>query len=200
MEIIEPHPLLARYWEICRGMFCDFDGGKREFLERGEWHYIPSQAEQNIDIFKRMKKAGILPSDGAKICDCGFGLGEALFDLWIQSKEMGMSYSFSGIERHQPYIDYFREKLEPMWSGSISLIEGDIMSQDLSGYDMIYSYCPFKDMGRLIEYYSKIARETKPGTILLEYREDGFGTSRILDGFAGFMQVDIDWMTAFVRE
>jgi hypothetical protein len=32
-EIIEPHPLLIEYLEIASGLFCDFDGSKKEFID-----------------------------------------------------------------------------------------------------------------------------------------------------------------------
>ena len=32
-EIIEPHPILIEYLQISNGLFCDFDGGKKEFID-----------------------------------------------------------------------------------------------------------------------------------------------------------------------
>ena len=97
MEIIEPNPLLLDYMSDAQGLFTDFDGAKREFVDADEWHYVPSQLEQNIYLLRRLDERGLL-KDHNSIFDCGIGLATTMFDLYLQSKEIeGKTFEFGVI-------------------------------------------------------------------------------------------------------
>ena len=179
-EIIEPHPLLIEYLEIASGLFCDFDGSKKEFIDFDEWHYVPSNLEQNIFLLKRLEEKGLL-QDEINICDCGIGLGTTMYDFYLQSQYLSNKrFTFTGIEKHKLYIDYLNKKLVNHWNGNLTLIDGDIMDQNYSNYNFIYSYSPFKTEEKLIPYYQKIISEVKSGSTIIEFRNKGLGYDGIL--------------------
>ena len=84
-EIIEPHPILMDYIADASALFTDFDGGLKDFINNEEWHYVPSELEQNIYLMKRLDEQGLI-ADNNYIFDCGIGLGTNMFDLYLQSK------------------------------------------------------------------------------------------------------------------
>ena len=154
-EIIEPNPLLIEYVKISNALWTEFDSitqllAKSEAIAADEWHYVMSNLEQNILLLQRLEEKGLL-QDEVNICDAGIGLGTALFDLYLQSKEIkNKKFSFSGIEKQEKYINYFNEKLSHFWANDLKVIEGDIMDQNYSGYNIIYSYSPYRSPRDLV--------------------------------------------------
>ena len=53
---VEPNPLLVEYWHITQSLNYNADSSKREFIEAGEWAYIPSNLEKTIFLFKRLEE------------------------------------------------------------------------------------------------------------------------------------------------
>ena len=197
IEIIEPNPILLDYIKEASSLFCDFDGGKKEFLDFDEWHYVPSNLEQNIFILKRMDEKSLL-NENVNICDCGIGLGSTMFDLYLQSKEFtNKSFTFTGVEKNQPYINHLKGKLIHYWDNNLNIIEGEIMDQDYSKYNLIYSYSPFKTEEKLLPYYEKIINEISSGSILVEFRNHGLGYNNILNGIKGIKPEEIDDIIVF---
>jgi hypothetical protein len=197
---IEPHPLLLEYIGEANALFCDFDGGKREFIDNDEWHYVPSNLEQNIYLLKRIDELGILPSE-VDICDCGVGLGTTMFDFYLQSQELNdKKFTFTGIEKYTSYINFFNEKLSKYWNGKLNLIQGEIMEQNYSNYNFIYSYSPFKTEEKLIPYYSKLISEIKPNSIIVEFRNKGLGYEDTLLKFEEIERVEIDDISIFIKK
>lgn len=192
MEIIEPNPLLLEYMSVAQGLFTDFDGAKKEFVDADEWHYVPSQLEQNIYLLRRLEEKSLLKKHNS-VFDCGIGLGTTMFDLYLQSREMeGKTFVFAGVEKHERYIEYFEEKLREYWKDDLHLISGDIMDQDYTGCDIVYSYCPFKTVEKLNEFYGKLVTEMPKGGIIIEYRNCGKGHLDTLASVAGLEEVEID--------
>lgn len=196
-EIIEPHPLLVKYVKKSNALWTAFDNMteldvKMNQLSLNEWHYIMSNLEQNIFLFKRLKEKNLLKSE-VKICDAGIGLGAALFDLYLQSKEIDdVNFKFYGIEKQTKYIQYLRENLIDFWNEELNIIESDISEEDFSEYDIVYSYSPYIEEEDLFNFYTKLKNEIKPGSIIIENRERGLGLKSVLEKVEGLEKIEID--------
>ena len=143
---VEPHPLLIEYWQVTQGLDCNADSSKKEFIESGEWSYIPSDLEKTIFLLKRLEEVNLLPKE-LNICDCGIGLGTTMFDLYLQSKEFEhIKFTFTGIEKWKPYIEYLNDNLIKYWNNELTIIESDIMDQSYHSYNLIWFYQPFRQM------------------------------------------------------
>lgn len=199
-EIIEPNLILIEYVQLSNSLPTLFDDQlKRDQLDSGEWPYIMSKIEQNIFLLKRLDKLGLLKSE-VSICDAGIGLGSALFDLYLQSKEItDKKFIFSGIEKCQKYIDFFNEKLSRFWNGDLNYIVGDIMEQDYSGYDIVYSYSPFVSPRDLKKFYTKLKDDIKPGSLIIENRERGLGLDLTLAMIKGLDIIQVDDIYIFKK-
>lgn len=191
-EIIEPNPLLLDYISEARALFTDFDGSKREFVDADEWHYVPSELEQNIYLINRLDEKGLL-AESNSVFDCGIGLATTMFDLYLQSKDIvGKTFTFGGVEKHERYVEYLREKLMNFWEGNLKLVVGDIMEQDYSGHNVVYTYSPFKTVEKLTEFYQKIVCEIATGSIIVESRNYGKGHMETLASIDGIDEIEID--------
>ena len=209
--ILEPNPILVEYYHKAK----EFE--IREMLvsriEDGEWLYIQSNIDQNIFLLKKLEDLGLIPDSG-KICDCGIGLGTAIFDIYLQSKDLGKEYSFVGIEKQTNYIDYLNENLISFWNEDLEIVSGDLMDQRYDEYDIIYCYTPFKDVDKLREFYLKVISEMHEGAILIENKNWGLGEGKILSQIADgsclvklersivndITPIDLDGLTVFQKK
>jgi len=99
-QIIEPNPLLVEYFNKKQQIIESEKIDLYKFDQDGEWHYVESNIEDNIFLFKRLDEVGLLP-DKVNVCDCGVGYGTILYDLYLQSKEFtGKEFTFTGILRY----------------------------------------------------------------------------------------------------
>ena len=197
---IEPNPLLIKYIKDANALFCDFDGGKKEFIDNDEWHYVPSNLEQNIFLLKRIDELGLLPEE-VNICDCGIGLATAMYDFYLQSKEFeNKKFTFTGIEKCKDYIEFFNTHLKHNWNDDLNIIEGEIMQQDYSNYNLIYSFSPFRTPRLLLEYYTKLSNDLKSGSIIIENRNLGWGLESVLAMVDGLAYVRIDDIVIFIKD
>ncbi len=192
MEIVEPNPKLMEYLADAHALFTDFDGGLREFINNEEWHYVPSELEQNIYLLRRLDERGLI-SEKCSVFDCGIGLASTMFDLYLQSNEIGgKTFTFGGVEKHEKYLVYLKNNLMHYWEGNLTLVEGDIMDQDYSSHDIIYTYSPFKTPAKLEEFYKKLVAEIKTGSLILESRNYGKGLNDTLSRINGLEEIEID--------
>ncbi len=177
-EIIEPHPLLIEYINKTVELDYQSDRWSDEFKDSGEWHYIPSNLDDNIFLLKQLQELDLLP-DEVNICDCGIGLGTIMFDLYLQSKEFSdKKFTFTGVEKHTKYIDFVKSDLMTYWDNQLELIQEDILQHDYSDYNFIYSYSPFNVADKLMTFYQRILDTVKPGTIIIgldHYRIMNYG-------------------------
>lgn len=196
--IIEPNPILIEYYQKAKefeiaDMFTSKTGN-------GEWLYIQSNLDQNIFLLKRLDDLGLIPHSG-KICDCGIGLGTAIFDIYLQSKEIGKDYSFAGIEKQDRYTDYLEASLMDFWEGRLEIVKGDLMDQNYAGYDIVYSYTPFRDADKLREFYLKVISEMREGALLVENKSWGLGEGEILSSISEEIEaIDLDGLTVFRKK
>ena len=196
--IVEPNPVLIEYYHKAK----EFE--IKEMLvnkiEDGEWLYIQSNIDQNIFLLKRLEDLGLIPDSG-KICDCGIGLGTAIFDIYLQSKDLEKEYSFIGIEKQSKYVDYLNESLLSFWDGNLEVVSGDLMDQKYNEYDIIYCYTPFRNVDKLREFYIKVISEMHEGTILIENKNLGLGEGNILSSISNdITPIDLDGLTVFQKK
>ena len=132
------------------------------------------------------------------ICDAGIGLGSALFDIYLQSKELSdIKFNFFGIEKQSKYIDFFNQNLKSYWNDDLNFIEGDIIEQDFSNYDIVYSYSPYVQEYDLYQFYDKVKSEIKSGSLLIENRENGLGLNSVLTRIDDLEKIEIDDIYVF---
>lgn len=166
-EIIEPHPKLIEYLEIAYNILPEVNKDLNDFFEAGEWHYVQSDLETNIYLFKRLDEVGLLPNR-INACDCGIGLGTIFFDLYLQSKEFpNNEFLFTGIERHNRYIECLSNNLLKYWDNNLTLIHDDIMNINYNNYNFIYFYQPFKISDKAVAFYYKVINEAPKGAIIM---------------------------------
>jgi len=196
--IVEPNPVLIEYYHKAK----EFE--MKEMLVSkvgdGEWLYIQSNIDQNIFLLKRLDELGLIPGFG-KVCDCGIGLGTAIFDIYLQSKEIGKKYSFVGIEKQSKYVDYLIENLLDFWNEDLEIIQGDLMNQRYDDFDIVYCYTPFKNVEKLREFYLKVISEMSEGSILIENKNWGLGEGNILSTISNDIEpIDLDGITVFQKK
>jgi hypothetical protein len=196
--IIEPNPILIEYYQTAKVFeMADMLNSK---VGDGEWLYIQSNLSQNIFLLKKLDDFGLIPDSG-KICDCGIGLGTAIFDIYLQSKDLGKEYSFVGIEKQSNYLEFLRERLLDFWNGNLEIINGDLMDQRYDEYDIVYCYTPFKDVEKLREFYLKVISEMSEGSILIEHNKYGLGEGEILSSISDdITPIDLDGLTVFQKK
>jgi hypothetical protein len=131
--------------------------------------------------------------------DCGIGLGTALFDLYLQSKEINKEFQFTGIEKCKSYLDFFKINLYSSWNGELDLIDGDIMNFNYKEFNIIYSFTPFKDNNKLKNFYQKVADEININSIIIENKNKGLGQNNIMLEISGLFPIRIDDTFVFVK-
>jgi len=204
MITIEPNPRLIEYLEKAdnskEGFSFYSDGNLPEFFDNQEWHYLLSDLEMNIFLLKRLDNLGLLKQRNS-ICDAGIGLGSALFDLFLQSEDLtDKNFTFTGIEKSERYMNFLKRNLLDFWMGKLSLVQSDIMDCDYSTYDIIYTYCPFKNEEKLMDFYTKVVEEMNPESILIEHRNYGLGMNKCLEKFFQLEKIDLDGMWVFRKK
>jgi hypothetical protein len=195
--IVEPDPTLIEYYQIAKKF--EINEMFISKTEDGEWLYIQSNLDQNIFLLKKLDDMGLLTESG-KICDCGIGLGTAIFDIYLQSKQLEKNFSFVGIEKQSKYLNYLTGNLLEFWSKDLQLIEGDLMEQKYDDYNIIYCYTPFRDIEKLKTFYLKLISEMKKGSILIENKNYGLGELDILSTISDDISpIDLDGVTIFQK-
>lgn len=193
---LEPDPRLVRYFEIASEFTSSLSVA--QFFDVGEHYNIVSDVERNILLLRRLYEKGLLGFEN-NVCDCGFGLGNALFDLYLQSADLDAVFTFTGIEKCAEYVRFYDDRLSDFWSNDLRLVHGDIMDQDLSSYNLVYSYSPFNRKDLLDRYYAKIASEVSIGSVLVEHANRGLGYLDSLANTDGFEMFDVGGQFVFVR-
>jgi hypothetical protein len=190
---VEPNPELINYFQESQ----KFSSALPEnFLEGNEFYNITSNIEQNIFLINRLEERGLL-KDSNRMIDCGIGLGFTLFDFYLQSLDSKKVFSFSGIEKQSVYIDFIKENLIDFWKDGIDLIEDDIMNHSYKGYDIVYSYSPYRTTVKLKEFYEKVVSEIESGSLIIENANSGLGHGDVLLTIENLERIEIDDIAIF---
>lgn len=200
VEEIKPNETLVKYFQDSKSLWTDFDSSKQEFIDNQEWHYVLSNIESNIFLLQRLNERNLL-RDENHICDCGIGLGVALFDMYQQSKLFtdGKKFDFYGIEKQKNYVQFLNDNLINYWENNLTLIEDDIMNQNYSKYNIVYTYTPFKTIEKLSTLYNKIISEMSVGSLLIENKNAGLGLHGVLTELSGIRKIEIDDIVVFQK-
>ena len=131
--------------------------------------YVESKQRKYYGLVETLWNSGLL-KDNMKIIDLGCGLCTTLYNLNLQFKNYNIPSSFYGVEYNEELLKIFTKYLSPLWENNFPKFAlGDIMDCDLSQYDLILSYQPFKDLGLLEKMYNKVFSEMKSGSVFHEH-------------------------------
>jgi hypothetical protein len=118
----------------------------------------------------------------------------------LTSKEIkDIKVTFTGIEKYQDYIEYLNQYLLHYWNSDLNIKKGDIMEQDYSNYDIVYSYSPFRSPRLLVDFYTKIKNEIKPNSLIIENRNFGRGIESTLFMVDGLEPIELDDIVIFKK-
>jgi len=191
---IEPHPNLIEYFNITSTFKSNLTVD--DFTNCGENYNICSNINQNIYLLKQLSELNLLKKIN-RVCDCGLGLGNALYDIYLQSKEIEFDFQFVGVEKQPVYIDFIKQNLSHLWGDNFRIVNCDIMEFDFSKFNIIYSYSPFNNYLQLKSMYQKIISEIKPGSIIIEHSSGGLGHFQILTEFTELEKTELECMSVF---
>jgi len=194
IEEIEPHPDLVEYYNITSNFTSNLTVDV--FTNVGENYNILSDINQNIFLLKQLNDLNLLKEIN-HICDCGVGLGNTLFEICLQSKELDKLFSFTGIEKQKVYVDFITENLLHLWKDKLILENKDLMNIDYSLYNIIYSYSPFNNFKQLKSMYDKIVTEIKSDSIIIEHANRGLGHFNLLEEIEGLEKIKLDHTFVF---
>jgi cyclopropane fatty-acyl-phospholipid synthase-like methyltransferase len=112
--------------------------------------------------------SGLLKED-MKIIDLGCGLCTTLYNLNLQFKKYELKGNFYGVDYNEELLKLFTKHLSQFWvDNKLTVGPKDIMECDLSDYDLILSYQPFKS-NYIDKMYNKVFKEMKTGSIFHEH-------------------------------
>lgn len=193
---IEPHPELIEYYNITNNFSSNLK--IEDFTSTGGHYNVVSDIDQNIFLLKQLNELNLL-LDVNHICDCGIGLGNALFEIYLQSKELDKLFSFTGVEKQKVYVDFIKDNLLHLWKDRLILKNDDIMSINYSPYNLIYSYSPFNNYNQMKSMYDKIVSEIKSGSIIIEHANKGLGHFNLLEEIKGLEKIKLDYISVFKK-
>jgi len=193
---LEPHPDLIEYYNITGTFKSDLTIDV--FSNVGEHYNVVSNIDQNIFLLKQLDRFGLL-RESNNVCDCGIGLGNALFELYLQSKEINKEFYFSGVEKQKVYTHFILDNLSHLWKDGIDLKNDDIMNVNFTRFNIVYSYSPFNNAVQLKSMYKKIISEISSGSIIIEHANWGLGHFNLLQEFTELEKVQLDSMFVFKK-
>lgn len=193
---LEPHPDLIEYYNITHSFKSDLTVDV--FTDVGENYNILSDIDQNIFLLKKLDELNLLKNEN-HICDCGVGLGNTLFEIYLQSKEIDKKFSFTGIEKQNAYVDFLKSNLLHLWNDNLNIILDDLMNIDYQKFNVIYSYSPFNNRTQLKSMYQKIITEIGSGSIIIEHANNGLAHHNLLEEFVELEKIKLDYMYIFKK-
>jgi hypothetical protein len=196
IEEIEPHTDLIKYFEITHNFKSDLS--VNVFTDNGEHYNVLSHIDQNIFLLKKLNEFDFLKKEN-HICDCGIGLGNALFEIYLQSLDINKNFYFYGVEKQDVYIKFIIDNLSHLWKDKLSLIKDDIMNVDYSKFNIVYSYSPFNNKKQLEKMYQKIVNEIQLGSIIVENANLGKGHFELLREFTELEEIDLDGLYIYKK-
>ena len=152
----------------------------------------------NVNLIKNLENYGLLLSDN-HICDCNMFLGESIFDIFQQTLNIqNKTFNFYAVEKNKELVDLFNQNLLKFWP-KIQVTEGDIIEQNLSKYNIIFTNTPSKDIEELKNIYLKIVDDLPTYGILIENLDKGLGFRNcLIDLLETHPQIEIIDVDGFV--
>lgn len=196
IEEIEPHSDLVEYYNITSNFTSNLTVDV--FTDAGENYNILSDINKNIFLLNQLNELDLL-KEVNHICDCGVGLGNTLFEIYLQSKEIDKLFSFTGIEKQKVYVEFIEENLLYLWKDRLILKNDDLMNIDYSPYNIIYSYSPFNNFKQLKSMYDKIVLDIKSDSIIIEHANRGLGHFNLLEEIEGLEKIKLDYTSVFKK-
>lgn len=137
------------------------------------FEYVEGIQRKYYGLVESLANSGLL-KDNMKIVDLGCGLCTTLYNIMGQFKSYGIPAKFYGIEHNEELLNSFVKYLSPLWGDNVpSFGVGDIMKCDISDYDLILTYQPFKKLDDINSMYDKVFKEMKVGSIFHEHMING---------------------------
>tara|TARA_R110000751_G_scaffold39596_1_gene93887 strand:- start:1149 stop:1829 length:681 start_codon:yes stop_codon:yes gene_type:complete len=143
--------------------------------KKSELHfeYIEGVQRKYYGLVEALSNNGLL-SDNIKVVDLGCGLCTTLYNIMGQFKAYGIPANFYGVEYNEELLKTFVKYLSPLWGDNVpSFMVCDIMKCDVSDYDLILTYQPFKKLDDINNMYDKVFKEMKIGSIFYEHMING---------------------------
>jgi len=194
-QIIEPNPILIEYFQLTNQLAQNLNSDLTDFIQDDEWHYVQANIENNILLLKRLEEINLLTTN-VNICDCGIGLGTVMFDLYLQSKDIGdKTFTFTGIEKYDRYVNTLNNQLAKYWENNLNIIHDDIMNTDYSNYNFIYLYTPFRIDTKLMNFFHKVITQMPEGGIVIgidQFRIENYGEQNLINDFRKLKQYIVD--------
>ena len=97
---IEPHLKLVEYFNITQTFTSNLTPDI--FYNNGEHYNVLSDINQNIFLLRQLAELNFLKKSNW-VCDCGLGLGNALYDIYLQSNEI--EFDFQDDIHHLKYLN-----------------------------------------------------------------------------------------------
>jgi len=194
-QIIEPNPILIEYFQLTNQLAQNLNSDLTDFIKDDEWHYVQANIENNILLLKRLEEINLLTTN-VNICDCGIGLGTVMFDLYLQSKDIGdKTFTFTGIEKYDRYVNALNNQLAKYWENNLNIVHDDIINEDYSKYNFIYLYTPFRIDTKLMNFFHKVITEMPEGGIVIgidQFRIENYGSQNLINDFRKLKQYIVD--------
>lgn len=112
--------------------------------------------------------SGLL-KENVKIIDLGCGLCTTLYNLNLQFKKYELKGNFYGVDYNEELLKLFTKHLSQFWKDNkLHVGPKDIMKCELSDYDLILSFQPFK-ANYIDKMYNKVFKEMKKDSIFYEH-------------------------------
>lgn len=123
-----------------------------------DWFGYIAKRDMDLDAICQL-----IDLNNPKIVDLGCGYCENLLYLgsYFDSPEL------HGIEMNSKYIGDM-ESLIATHGLDINIHSGNVLSQDISGYDLLYSFCPAQSTSKYNEFNSYVLNNMKVGAYWLE--------------------------------
>lgn len=133
---------------------------------QGSYQYVPLPRALFMSMHDMFAKLGAVPKVG---CDLGAGLGNGVLHLPLICEES------CGVEINSQYIASAPETLRSR------IKQGDILTEDLTPYDLLYFYRPFDSYHRETDFERGLAARMKPGAYLVPmYSNNCFPDLRLM--------------------
>jgi 2-polyprenyl-3-methyl-5-hydroxy-6-metoxy-1,4-benzoquinol methylase len=137
------------------------------------FEYVEGTQCKYYGMVESLWNSGIL-KDNMKVIDLGCGLCTTLYNLNLQFKNYEIKADFYGIDHNEELLKLVTKHLSQFWvDNELSVGPKDIMECDLSGYDLILTFLPFKELEDIDNMYNKVFKEMKVGSVFHEHVING---------------------------